>query len=92
MGEFYYQTISRFGYREEADKIRDAWRSGDRDQARREVTDEMLDAFAVCGSRDDAAWALERFYEAGVDTPIGAIPSKAPDRLVRTTIEQFSRL
>lgn len=92
MGDFYYQTVSRFGYKTEADRIRDAWQSGDRDQARREVTDEMLQAFAICGTTEEASDSLERFYDAGVDMPIGSIPSKASDELIRTTVKQFSRL
>jgi coenzyme F420-dependent oxidoreductase len=92
MGEYYHRTVSRFGYAAEADRIRAAWRDGERERARAAVTDEMLDAFAVCGSSETAAASLERFEAAGVDTPVGALPSTASEELLRETIDGFARL
>jgi len=90
MGEFYHRTVSRFGYADEADAIRDAWAAGERDRARERVTDDLLDAFAVAGSPAEASDLIAAYEDANVDMPVAYVPTTAPPDLIRETIEWFA--
>lgn len=92
MGDFYYNSVRSHGYREETERMREAWQAGDRDRARSAVTDEMLDAFAISGDSEQAQSLFHRYVDAGVDMPIAYIPPSTPDAFVRTTIQKFARL
>jgi coenzyme F420-dependent oxidoreductase len=92
MGDFYYRTVSRFGYEDEADAIRSAWTDGETDAARAAVTDEMLDSFAIAGSPDQAAERLAAYEDVGVDSAVAYVPTTAPPDLIRDTIDAFADL
>jgi F420-dependent oxidoreductase-like protein len=67
MGVFYHRYFRRIGFAEEADRIRAAYQSGDREGAARLVTDEMVDATAIIGSPSECRAQMQRFFAAGVD-------------------------
>jgi alkanesulfonate monooxygenase SsuD/methylene tetrahydromethanopterin reductase-like flavin-dependent oxidoreductase (luciferase family) len=92
MGDFYYNTITGFGYGDEADAMRDAWYDDDKDGAAQAVTDEMLDSFTISGTPETARRTFDRFIEAGVDEPVAYVPPRASESLHRTTLTEFSRL
>lgn len=92
MGDFYYRTVGRFGYEDEADAIRSAWDDGDTDAARAAVTDEMLDAFAIAGSPAHAADRLAAYDDEGVDSVVAYVPTRAEPELIRETVEAFADL
>jgi len=92
MGDFYYRTVSRFGYGDEAESIRSAWKVGNTDEAESAVTDEMLAAFAIAGSPSRAAERIAAYESAGVDMPVAYVPTRAPTELISETIDLFSRL
>lgn len=50
--------------------ILSAWRAEDYHRAAQLIPDELVDAFLLCGTRDEVAAAAERFREAGMDLPI----------------------
>jgi alkanesulfonate monooxygenase SsuD/methylene tetrahydromethanopterin reductase-like flavin-dependent oxidoreductase (luciferase family) len=92
MGDFYYNAVSDFGYKEEADAMREAWDDGDKAGAAGAVTDEMLDSFAICGTPTQAQASFDRFVDAGVDEPVAYVPPRASEELHRTTLVELSRL
>ncbi|MFO0693984.1 MAG: LLM class F420-dependent oxidoreductase [Polyangiales bacterium] len=49
---FYKDFLARSGFEGECEKIQDLWFAGDREGAIRGVTDEMVDAIYLVGSRD----------------------------------------
>ena len=67
MGVFYHQYMHRIGFGEEADRIREAYLSRDRDGTARLVTDEMVDAMTIIGDPEQCRDQMQTFYDAGVD-------------------------
>lgn len=76
MGEYYYRVVSEQGYADEADAIRSAWNDGNHDQARANVTEDVLDAFTLTGSPEAVRDRLEQYYDAGADEPIANLPAR----------------
>jgi F420-dependent oxidoreductase-like protein len=66
MGVFYHQYMHRIGFGAEADRVRQAFQSRERDRAARLVTDEMVDAVTIIGNARQCRDQLERFFAAGV--------------------------
>lgn len=81
-----YRNAIGESFPEKADRIAEAWRSGDRADAVRSVTDEMIDALAVVGPPGTARERLTAIVEETViDTPIVSIPTGPDlDETVRT--------
>jgi 1,4-dihydroxy-2-naphthoate octaprenyltransferase len=65
-------SLQRAGFpREMRDRIATAWRAEDYHEAGKLIPDELLDAFMLCGTREDvAAKALAYHLEAGLDLPL----------------------
>jgi alkanesulfonate monooxygenase SsuD/methylene tetrahydromethanopterin reductase-like flavin-dependent oxidoreductase (luciferase family) len=66
----YNRSIARSGFAEEAAAIRSAWQSGDQKRAQDLVTNDMIDAFAIIGSREECRDRLQEHRQAGVTIPI----------------------
>jgi len=66
MGVFYHQYMHRIGFGAEADRVRHAWESRDRDEAARLVTDEMVDAVTIIGDPRRCRAQIQAFFDAGV--------------------------
>ncbi len=65
-------SLQRAGFpREMRDRIATAWRAEDYHEAGKLIPDELLDAFMLCGTREDvAAKALSYHLETGLDLPL----------------------
>jgi alkanesulfonate monooxygenase SsuD/methylene tetrahydromethanopterin reductase-like flavin-dependent oxidoreductase (luciferase family) len=90
MGSYYYNLFCRFGYRSEADKVREAWTDRRRDQAAAAITDEMLENITVLGDADTCRAKLEQFRSQGADMPVVAFPHGASPAAVRRTLEALA--
>jgi F420-dependent oxidoreductase-like protein len=66
MGVFYHQYMHRIGFGAEADRVRQAFQSRERDRAARLVTDEMVDAVTIIGNARQCRDQLASFFAAGV--------------------------
>lgn len=69
VGKYYSKFLSENGFASEVDKIKQEYRKGG-DAAGDAVTDGMLHALTVCGTKEDCRRALSRFVSAGVTLPI----------------------
>ena len=49
MGAYYHALFCRYGFQENADLVRELYNTGDRRQAAAAVSDELIDAIAICG-------------------------------------------
>ncbi|MFC4436523.1 MULTISPECIES: LLM class flavin-dependent oxidoreductase [Natrialbaceae] len=89
-GEGYRRAVgTRFP--DEASRIAEAWRDGDRGAAASAVTDEMVDDLGVAGTPDEAREQLERLVRvAGIDHPIVVVPDPAADEVAERTIEALA--
>lgn len=64
-------SLQQVGFeRDLRDRIAEAWRAEDYHKAANLIPDEMLDAFMLCGTREDVAAAAWRYHEAGMDLPL----------------------
>ena len=76
MGDYYHASLSRLGFSEEADRVRDLWRAGRPKDAIKAVTTEMVDAIAVCGSIGSCRARLDEINANGATLPIVSIPDE----------------
>ena len=90
MGTYYYNTVCRHGFEEEANQIVGAFKNKDRAKAIESVSDKMLDALSIWGSVDKANSLLTSYIGEGANIPILLFPPKASRRVVRDTIESLS--
>src|SRR5438034_2154016 len=64
-------TLQQAGFEKELrDQIAVAWRAEDYNKAANLIPDELLDAFMLCGTREDVAAGAWRYHEAGMDVPV----------------------
>ena len=76
MGDYYHGALSRLGFSTEAEAIRQLWQSGRPRDAIRAVTNEMVDAIAICGPLESCRHRLDDMYAKGATVPIVPIPSE----------------
>ena len=81
-------SLQRAGFpREMRDRIAAAWRAEDFHEAGKLIPDELLDAFMLCGTREDvAAKAMAYHSEAGLQIPL-LQPVVQEDRQIRELVE-----
>jgi probable F420-dependent oxidoreductase len=70
VGKYYRDFLAENGYRKEAEKIAEEYKKNGGDAAGKQVTQEMLEALTVCGTKKECRNALARFAGAGVTLPI----------------------
>ena len=76
MGHYYHDSLCRLGFAAEADSVFKSWREGRIKSALRAVTDDMIDAIAICGPVELCRKRLDEMYELGATLPIVTIPSE----------------
>jgi F420-dependent oxidoreductase-like protein len=74
MGDYYHASLARLGFAKEADAVRSLWQEGRSKSAIRAVTDEMVDAIAICGSLQHCRENLNEIYNQGATLPVVSIP------------------
>lgn len=79
----YRRYLGRLGFEEEMAAAGEAFGRRDREAVRSAVTDRLIDAIALVGSRQHVKARLEQFADAGVDSPALAVmnPAAAHDTL-----------
>ncbi len=90
MGTYYYNSVSRHGFENEANQILKAWKNKDRVKALVSVSDRMLDSLSIWGTAEKGRALLKNYRAQGVDTPILLFPPKASRQVVRETIESLA--
>jgi alkanesulfonate monooxygenase SsuD/methylene tetrahydromethanopterin reductase-like flavin-dependent oxidoreductase (luciferase family) len=66
----YYRLVHDGGFPKEADKVRDAWARGRKNEAVELVTEKMVRALTVTGGSDEVPRRLDEYRRAGLDVPI----------------------
>lgn len=90
MGTYYFNTVSRHGFGNEAKNIVDAFKNKDRVKALRSVNEAMLDSFSIWGTAEKGNSILDKYRKEGVHIPILLFPPKASRQVVRDTIESLA--
>lgn len=76
MGDFYHASLTRLGFGDEADRVRELWQAGRRKLAMAAITDEMIDSITICGSLKSCRAKLDEIYSYGATIPLIPIPSE----------------
>lgn len=87
MGVYYHALFCRYGFKETADRVRELYQSGDRREAAAAVSDELIDAIAICGPPEHCRETLGEWRAHGVGSALLNLPSGVPPDLT----EQFLR-
>ena len=90
MGTFYFESFSRAGFATEAQSVRAAWSSGNREQAADAVSDRMLESVVVLGDPQQCRDQLTQFRQAGADLPIVNFPHGTDLSVIRRTIDALA--
>jgi F420-dependent oxidoreductase-like protein len=86
MGVYYHKLWHTYGFPEEADAVRAAWAAGDRAGAAAKVTDAMVRAVTISGTRKECLQRLEEYRAHGVQAPVLSMPHGVSHQIARETL------
>jgi len=78
MGTYYHAMFCRYGFQENADLVRDLYNAGKRREATAAVSDELIDAIAICGPAAYCRERLQDWHRHGVGTALINLPTGMP--------------
>ena len=85
-GEGYRKAVAQ-SFPDGADAVAEAWRDGDREDARAAVTEEMIEGLTVAGTPEEAREQFDAVAALDViDEPLVVIPDGSPKELVEQTV------
>lgn len=90
MGTYYHDMFCSFGFRENADRVRDLYNSGDRQQAAAAVSDELIDAIAICGPPAHCREKLAEWRRNGLGMALVNLPTGAPQEMVEMFLRELA--
>ena len=76
MGAYYHAMFCRYGFQETADRVRDLYTSGQRREATEAVSDELIDAIAICGPAAHCREQLQEWHRHGVGAALINLPHR----------------
>ena len=86
MGTYYHALFCRYGFQENADLVRDLYDAGNRKEAIAAVSDELIDAIAICGPADACREKLTQWQQAGMGTGLVNLPPGVPFEVVEQAL------
>ncbi|MHA2247359.1 MAG: LLM class flavin-dependent oxidoreductase [Candidatus Hodarchaeales archaeon] len=89
MGTFYFNIAERFGFEKEANKIKSAFQTGNRELAAKSVSQDMLDRIAVVGTPEYVLARYEELKQLGTSLPVVMLPHNCTAELAMDTIGAF---
>ncbi|MCX8072000.1 MAG: LLM class flavin-dependent oxidoreductase [Candidatus Binatia bacterium] len=88
MGTYYYEMFCRFGFAENATRVRELYAQGRRAEAVAAVDDALIDAIAICGPVSHCKEQMAEWEKEGVNTFLMNLPTGVPyevtEQLLRT--------
>ncbi len=88
MGTYYYEMFCRFGFADNATYVRDLYSQGKRQEAAAAVSDDLIDAIAICGPPAYCREQMREWQREGVGTFLMNLPTGVPyevtEQLLRT--------
>lgn len=82
MGTYYHALFCRYGFRENADRVRELYDAGNRKEAAAAVSDALVDAIAICGPPEHCREKLAEWRRCGVGSALMNLPTGAPFEMV----------
>jgi len=90
MGTYYHDMFCRYGFKKNADEVRDLYNAGNRKEAGAAVSDELIDSIAICGPVDLCKAKMEKWAANGVGTFLMNLPAGVPVEMAQQLLEQMS--
>jgi F420-dependent oxidoreductase-like protein len=81
MGVYYHALFCRYGFRANADRVRHLYQAGQRTEAAAAVSDELIDAIAICGPADYCRERLGEWRQHGLGLALLNLPTGVPAEL-----------
>ena len=92
MGVYYHDMFCRFGFKENADLVRDLYAEGDREKAAAAVADEVIDAIAICGPLERCRDRLTEWRAQGMGLGLLNLPQGAPYEMLEGVLKMVASL
>jgi F420-dependent oxidoreductase-like protein len=86
MGVYYHALFCRYGFKENADLVRDLYQKGDRRAATAAVSDALIDAIAICGPLAHCREQLGVWRAHGVGSALMNLPPGVPFEMVEPVL------
>jgi F420-dependent oxidoreductase-like protein len=90
MGRYYYETFCRFGFKENADLVRDLYNAGKRQEAMAAVSDALIDAIAICGPLAHCREKLAEWRANGMGTALLNLPQGVPPEMIEQLLRELA--
>ncbi len=81
MGTYYHAMFCRYGFQDTADRVRELYNAGRRREATEAVSDELIDAIAICGPAEHCRAQLQEWHRNGVTTALINLPTGMPPEM-----------
>jgi len=90
MGVYYHALFCKYGFKENADLVRELYNSGKRKEAAAAVADDLVDSVAICGPLDHCKAKAKEWRAAGAGTLLMNLPTGAPAELVEQLLQAMA--
>jgi F420-dependent oxidoreductase-like protein len=90
MGTYYHAMFCRYGFKENVDLVRELYNAGDRRKAAAAVSDELIDAIAICGPAAYCRDKLAEWREHGLGTALVNLASGVPEEINQQVIRDLA--
>jgi F420-dependent oxidoreductase-like protein len=90
MGTYYHAMFCRYGFKKNADEVRDLYNAGQRKEAAAAVSDELIDSIAICGPPQHCREKMDEWAKNGVGTFLMNLPTGVPGELLEQVLEQMA--
>jgi F420-dependent oxidoreductase-like protein len=90
MGVYYYEMFCRFGFKANADQVRELYARGERKEAAAAVSDELMDAISICGPLDYCKEKLAEWHACGMGTGLLNLPQNVPTEMIEMFLRQLA--
>ena len=90
MGTYYHALFCRYGFKENADHVRELYNAGDRKRAASEVSDDLIDAIAICGPADACRARLADWRRHGAGTALLNLPTGLPPAMTEDFLKTMA--
>ncbi len=90
MGAYYHALFCRYGFAENADLVRELYQKGQRREAAAAVSDELIDAIAICGPAGHCREQLAEWRRHGVGTALMNLPTGVPFELTEQLLRDLA--
>ena len=90
MGTYYHAMFCRYGFQDTADRVRELYNTGKRREASEAVSDELIDAIAICGPAVHCREQLQEWHRNGVGTALINLPTGMPGEMTEMFLRELA--